>query len=320
MKKIITTLGTLLVLASCADKKAFEITLTVPEDFKDQTVMAIDAITGDTLALATATDTIVQLKGSVEKPVYGFIICNNMHLTPLVIEPGKILVDDNGVTGTPNNDQFAELIAQSTGSESDNDLVRDFMRNHASNPHSLALFEQFVYLVDMDIVDSITAHNPSLFDNPNFQHIRASIETRESTSAGGKMVDFTLVDGAGKQTSLSSIVENAPLTIVDFWASWCGPCRAEIPNLIDIYDKYKAQGLQVVGVDVWERNDADGSEAAKEMKIPYTVLYGGTQETTDLYGILGIPTILLIDRDGKIIARDIRGEELGEEVAAYFNK
>lgn len=320
MKKLIATLGAAMLLASCADKHAFEITVPVPEQFKDQAVLAVNAVNGDTLALATATDSIIQLKGSVEKPVYAYIVCNNMPLTPLVIEPGKILIDENGVTGTPNNDQYAELIAKSTGSEADSDLLRDFMRSNPANPHSLALFEQFMYLADIAIVDSLAAHHTEMAQNSNFAHIRSTIETRDATSAGGKMIDFTLVNEAGKETSLSSIVENAPLTIVDFWASWCRPCRAEIPNLINLYDEYKAKGLQVVGVDVWEQNIEDGKEATKELKIPYTVLYGGDQETTNLYGILGIPTILVIDRDGKILARDIRGEQLAAEVADFFKK
>ncbi len=320
MKKLIATFGAALLLASCADKHAFEITVPVPEQFKNQTVLALNAINGDTLALATATDTVIQLKGSIEKPVYAYIVCNNMPLTPLVIEPGKIVIDENGVFGTPSNDQYAELISKSTGSDADNDLLRDFMRNNPGNPHSLALFEQFMYLADVAIVDSLAAHNPEMAQNPNFNHIRAAIQTRESTSAGGMMVDFTLADGADKQTSLSSIVESAPLTIVDFWASWCRPCRAEIPNLIDIYNQYKDKGLRVVGVDVWEETPEAGVAATKELKIPYTVLYGGDQELTDKYGILGIPTILLIDREGKILARDVRGEQLSAEVAAFFNK
>ncbi len=320
MKKLIATFGAALLLASCADKNSFEITVPVPDQFKDQTVLALNAISGDTLAMATATDSIIQLKGTIEKPVYAFIVCNNMPLTPLVIEPGKIVINEDGVFGTPSNDQYAELIAKSTGSEADNDLLRDFMRNNPANPHSLALFEQFMYLADVAIVDSLVAHNPEMAKNPNFGHIRAAIVTREATSAGGKMVDFSLTNSDGKEISLSSIVENAPLTIVDFWASWCRPCRAEIPNLIDLYNQYKGQGLQVVGVDVWEEKSEDGIAAAKELNIPYTVLYGGDQELTDQYGILGIPTILLIDREGKILARDIRGEQLSAEVAAFFNK
>ncbi len=239
MKKLIATFGAALLLASCADKNSFEITVPVPDQFKDQTVLALNAISGDTLAMATATDSIIQLKGTIEKPVYAFIVCNNMPLTPLVIEPGKIVINEDGVFGTPSNDQYAELIAKSTGSEADNDLLRDFMRNNPANPHSLALFEQFMYLADVAIVDSLVAHNPEMAKNPNFGHIRAAIVTREATSAGGKMVDFSLTNSDGKEISLSSIVENAPLTIVDFWASWCRPCRAEIPNLIDLYNQYK---------------------------------------------------------------------------------
>ena len=99
-----------------------------------------------------------------------------------------------------------------------------------------------------------------------------------------------------------------------------GTCRALTPDLIELHNKYGAKGLRVVGVDVWERNEEAGPEAAKEMNIPYPILYGGTQETTDLYGIMGIPTVLVIDNAGTIIARDIHGEELNATVANYFEK
>lgn len=303
------------MLAACADKNAFEITVPVPDAFKDQTVMVINAQDGDTLALATATDSVIVLKGTIEKPVYAYIVCNNQPLTPLVVEPGKILIDEEqGVTGTPSNDVYAELIAKAAGDESDSELLREFMKQNPSNPHAVAMFADYIYLADVALIDTMRAHNPDLQNNPAIDQIRAAAQVRQSTSEGGKLVDFTLKNAAGKDQSLASLVEGSKLTIVDFWASWCGPCRAEIPNLVDLYKQYKSQGLQVVGVDVWEREEGAGQKAAKEMGIPYPILYGGTQETTDLYGILGIPTILVVDQQGNILARDIRGQQLADVV------
>ena len=320
MKKLLPFACAAMMLASCADKNAFEITLTVPEDFRNQTILALNPADGDTLAMATATDTVVCLKGTIEKPVYAFIISNNTPLVPLVVEPGKITVTDDGVTGSPSNDQYTQLAQQAQGDAGDEQLIRNFMLEHPANPYSLMLFNQYIYLADTTLIDTMSEHNPDLASNPNLAAIRTAAQTRAKTAAGNHYVDFTLTNGAGKETSLSSLIDGAPLAIVDFWASWCGPCRALTPDLIELHNKYGAKGLRVVGVDVWERNEEAGPEAAKEMNIPYPILYGGTQETTDLYGIMGIPTVLVIDNAGTIIARDIHGEELNATVANYFEK
>lgn len=323
MKELIATFGAALLLAACADKHAFEITVPVADENKGQTVVLVNNQTGDTLAMATATDSVVTLKGTIEEPAFAVVICNSMPISPLIVEPGKITVDADKeyATGTVFNDQYAKLMEDVAAENADsNELLHDFFLNHAENPWSVALFQSFFYAADTEALDSLCAHHPELAENPNTAKIRQTFINKEQTDKGGKFIDFTLPNEKGVETSLASIVESAPLTIVDFWASWCGPCRAEIPNLISLHNQYKGRGLKVVGVDVWERNDEAGPRAAKEMKIPYTVLYGGTQEITDLYGILGIPTILLIDREGKILARDIRGEELAAEIADFFNK
>lgn len=315
MKKILPAILAAALLVGCAEKKTFNVSIPVPEDFKGQTVVLLNSLTDDTIGLTTAADTIVSITGEIEKPTLATVVCNSMPLAQLVVEPGNITLAEGLAKGTPSNDAYAALSdsAQVDGADVEA-LVVNFMTQNPSNPYSLPLLTQFAYLADLNLVDTIVGSNPEVKDDPRIAALRTAAEARQHTSAGGNYIDFTLTNAKGKEVSLADYVVGSKLTIVDFWASWCGPCRAEIPNLISLYNQYKDQGLQVVGVDVWERDTEDGIKAVEDMQIPYPVMYGGDRETTDIYGIMGIPTILLIDSEGTIIARDIRGTDLAAAV------
>ncbi|MCM1309676.1 MAG: TlpA family protein disulfide reductase [Bacteroides sp.] len=319
MKKIFPAIMALAILTGCSNKK-FDVTLNVPEDFKGQTVVLLNTINADTLGLSTATDTIVSIKGEIEKPTLATVVCNSIPLAQFVVEPGNITLTDGLAKGTESNNNYAALSDSiEANPEQMDSLIVSFMTKYPTNPQSFMLMAQFPYLTNIGIIDKIVDANPELKDNQYVAAMRTTAEAREKTSTGGNYIDFELTDADGKEVSLAEYVAGSKLTIVDFWASWCGPCRAEIPNLISLYNQYKDKGLQVVGVDVWERGEEDGPNAVKEMGIPYPIMYGGTQATTDIYGIAGIPTILVIDSEGTIIARDIRGTELADFVATHLN-
>ena len=106
---------------------------------------------------------------------------------------------------------------------------------------------------------------------------------------------------------------------VDFWASWCGPCRAEIPNIKELYDKYHSKGLDVLGVAVWDKVE-DTQKAIKELGIVWPQIINAQQIPTELYGIQGIPHIILFAPDGTIVARDLREEAMKEKVAEVMKK
>ncbi|HKD78773.1 MAG TPA: TlpA disulfide reductase family protein [Candidatus Angelobacter sp.] len=120
----------------------------------------------------------------------------------------------------------------------------------------------------------------------------------ETPKTGSMAPDFTLTDMKGKRVQLSSFKGKA--VVVDFWATWCEPCKIEMPWLVDLQKKYGPQGLQVLGVAMDDADDQAIQEFARKMGVNYPVLRG-TEAVADLYGGLdGLPATFFLDRSGKI--------------------
>lgn len=144
--------------------------------------------------------------------------------------------------------------------------------------------------------------------------IEARYEELGRVMAGSVAPDFTLNTPEGKPVSLHGV--KAKVKILDFWASWCGPCRAENPCLVELYKKYKEAGLEIVsvsldsGVEPWEKAiKADGLEW-----IHVSSLRGWKCPVAALFQVRGVPDIFLLDADNRIVATQLRGEELGRKV------
>ena len=115
------------------------------------------------------------------------------------------------------------------------------------------------------------------------------------------------------------------VVLIDFWATWCGPCVAEIPNVLEQYEKYHKDGFEVVGISLDQEREAL-QKFVDEQKLPWPILFeepdgdGWQHPLATFYGISGIPTVILIGRDGNVITLDARGEKLGERLDALFKK
>ena len=119
----------------------------------------------------------------------------------------------------------------------------------------------------------------------------------------GKLLDGTPLDWAK--------YEGNNVVLVDFWATWCGPCVAEIPNMKELYDKYHERGFEIVGISL-DRTREDLEAFVEARQIPWPIVYGdeGPSPTADYYGVMAIPTMILVGADGNVVSTKARGEAL----------
>lgn len=149
---------------------------------------------------------------------------------------------------------------------------------------------------------------------------KKALDSKSATSEGKMFIDFDGKNIDGTPAKLSDYVGKGKFVLVDFWASWCGPCRREIPNLVELENKFGGDKFMVLGVNVWDK-EAEFKKALENEKINYAQLYASeSNDATTIYGINGIPQIILFGPDGTILKRDLRGEQMKTYVAEQLEK
>lgn len=275
------------------------------------------------------------IQGDVAKPYYALLnigICSEVNgetkrknsRIPIIIEPGEIQFDGNSqvpiIQGTPLNDLLSEVISK-RNTPNFIETVKELVILHKNDAVAIPL----LLMLDDNMVEPdtlltlIRQLNEYAKHHPHVAKVKEKAEIRLARPKEGDMFKDFAIEDNGKTIRLSDYVGRGKYVLADFWASWCGPCRQEIPNLIALYEKYKNKEFLVLGVAVQDKIE-DSQKAISEMQIPYTQILNSQTIATDIYGINGIPEIILFAPDGTILARGLRGEDIEKKLEEIFKE
>lgn len=294
---------------------------------------------------------------TVSGPLYGQVMTFDKSLGfPIFLEQGSIEVSGNldssdaFASGTPNNDALKELL---TSEKPLMDQMKSFQASYsaakmANDTVKLAAMEQqYESLGDQQDTLSkkfIESHPSALLSamilkdmgpslNPEeltrlYNGLDTSVQHSETGKSLGDMVaafnkvatgqlapDFTQDDVSGKPVSLSDF--RGKYVLLDFWASWCGPCRRENPNVVKAFDEYKGKNFTILSVSLDQDKNA-WQQAIKDDHLAWnhvSDLKYWDNAAAKLYGVQAIPANFLLDTSGRIIARNLRGDDLDKKLA-----
>jgi thiol-disulfide isomerase/thioredoxin len=156
---------------------------------------------------------------------------------------------------------------------------------------------------------------------PPFIKILEAKANTKNINVGTKYVDLCGINPSDTSQTirLSDFVDKDKYILLDFWASWCGPCRKAMPEIKLLNDKYSNKGLEVIGIVVSD-NIKDHLKAAKDLEVTWTQIFDDKKEFVPLYGIKGIPTLILLDRDGTILVRTHNKNDITEKIQSLLGK
>ncbi len=199
--------------------------------------------------------------------------------------------------------------------------IEKFVKENSGSIIAPYLTLRYLSRRDIDKLEEVmSSFSPELLESQYYKTLKERVDIMKRVAVGQPYVDFTLNDTTGTPIALSSYI-GGKYILLDFWAAWCSPCRKENPNLVANYAKYKDRGFEIFGVS-FDKTREDWVKAIKDDGITWpqvSDLKYWSSEAGKLYAIRSIPQNVLLDKDGIIIAKNLKGDDLGAKLAELLD-
>ena len=353
-KLLLSIVAASMTLAACNAQSGYKVTGTVEGMPDGKAIIAtVNGSSLDTLAKADVKNGSFEFTGNVSEPTGAYImVIGQRGAIPFMLENANITVNAGQagltVTGSEGQKIYDQFMAINTTTQQEAmKLQQEYQAANGDQAKMQAVQEAYAklmtdaqaketelikanpdsYVSTLVIVSSMgQMEYEQLKERYNLlgekakasaqgKAIAAQIAKLESTAIGQIAPNFTITTPEGESISLYDI--KGKVKLIDFWASWCGPCRGENPHVVEIYKEYHPKGLEIFGVsldnnkEAWVKAIADDGLVWKHGSD----LKGWQSAPAQLYSVSGIPHTVLLDENNKIIAKNLRGDELKQKIA-----
>ncbi len=202
-------------------------------------------------------------------------------------------------------------------------IVVKYLKENQKNILGFDILSNNYHSLEAPVVEQYMINLPEIYrQEESYKRMAAFVENDKKCLPGYDYHDVELKTPEGETKKLSDYIKEGQFTIIDFWASWCGPCRAEMPNMVKIYKDFNNSGVEIIGVSL-DKDETAWKKGIKDLNMTWPQLSDlkfWQSKAAEAYGVQSIPMTVIIAPNGRILKKNLRGEQLYNEVASWAKK